>query len=70
MLNQFDFIIASVHSNLRMSIDKATERVVKAIEHPKTTILGHPTGRLLLSSREGYPLDWDAVFGKPAKSIR
>ena len=61
VLDQFDFIIASVHSNLRMSIDKATERVVKAIEHPKTTILGHPTGRLLLS-REGYPLDWDAVF--------
>ena len=61
VLDQFDFIIASVHSNLRMSIDKATERVVKAIEHPKTTILGHPTGRLLLS-REGHPLDWDAVF--------
>lgn len=61
VLDKFDFIIASVHSNLRMSIEKATERVVRAIEHPKTTILGHPTGRLLLS-REGYPLDWDAVF--------
>ena len=61
ILEKFDFIIASVHSNLRMSIDKATERVVRAIQHPRTTILGHPTGRLLLS-REGYPLDWDAVF--------
>lgn len=61
LLEQFDFVIASVHSNLRMNIDKATERVVRAIEHPCTTILGHPTGRLLLS-REGYPLDWDAVF--------
>jgi DNA polymerase (family 10) len=61
ILDKFDFIIASVHSNLRMSIEKATERVVRAIEHPRTTILGHPTGRLLLS-REGYPLDWDAVF--------
>lgn len=60
ILDQFDFIIASVHSNLRMNINKATERVVRAIEHPRTTILGHPTGRLLLS-REGYPLDWDAV---------
>jgi len=60
-LERFDFIIASVHSNLKMNIDKATERVVKAIENPYTTILGHPTGRLLLS-REGYPLDWDAVF--------
>ncbi len=61
ILEKFDFIIASVHTNLRMSIDKATERVVRAIQHPRTTILGHPTGRLLLS-REGYPLDWDAVF--------
>lgn len=61
LLDRFDFIIASVHSNLKMTIEKATERVVRAIQHPKTTILGHPTGRLLLS-REGYPLDWDAVF--------
>lgn len=61
LLEKFDFVIASVHSNLRMNIEKATERVVRAIEHPCTTILGHPTGRLLLS-REGYPLDWDAVF--------
>ena len=61
MLERFDFIIASVHSNLKMSIEKATERVVRAIENPFTTILGHPTGRLLLS-REGYPLDWDAVL--------
>lgn len=61
VLEKFDFIIASVHSNLKMNIEKATERVVRAIENPYTTILGHPTGRLLLS-REGYPLDWDAVF--------
>jgi DNA polymerase (family 10) len=61
ILDKFDFIIASVHSNLRMNIEKATERIVRAIQHPRTTILGHPTGRLLLS-REGYPLDWDAVF--------
>ena len=61
LLEKFDFVIASVHSNLRMTLEKATERLVRAIEHPCTTILGHPTGRLLLS-REGYPLDWDAVF--------
>jgi DNA polymerase (family X) len=61
LLEKFDFVIASVHSNLRMSREKATERVVRAIENPATTILGHPTGRLLLS-REGYPLDWDQVF--------
>ncbi|MDO8365987.1 MAG: PHP domain-containing protein [Saprospiraceae bacterium] len=66
LLEKFDFVIASVHSNLRMNIEKATQRVVRAIEHPCTTILGHPTGRLLLS-REGYPLDWDAVFEACAK---
>lgn len=61
ILAKFDFIIASVHSNLKMTKEKATERVLRAIRHPRTTILGHPTGRLLLS-REGYPLDWDAVM--------
>lgn len=61
LLGKFDFVIASVHSNLKMSREKATERVLRAIENPHTRILGHPTGRLLLS-REGYPLDWDAVF--------
>ncbi|MDX1913753.1 MAG: PHP domain-containing protein [Saprospiraceae bacterium] len=66
LLEKFDFVIASVHSNLRMNIEKATERVLRAIAHPATTILGHPTGRLLLS-REGYPLDWDAVFDACAR---
>lgn len=61
LLAKFDFIIASVHSNLRMDEAKATERVVKAIENPYTTILGHPTGRLLLS-RTGYPLNHDKVI--------
>lgn len=61
ILSKFDFVIASVHSNLRMSLEKATERVVRALENPYTTLLGHPTGRLLLS-REGYPLDWEKVF--------
>lgn len=55
-LKQFDFIIASVHSNLRMDEEKANNRLLKAIENPYTTILGHPTGRLLLS-RKGYPID-------------
>jgi DNA polymerase (family 10) len=66
LLAKFDFIIASVHSNLKMSREKATERILKAIENPFTTILGHPTGRLLLS-REGYELDWDAVLDACAR---
>ncbi len=67
VLDNFDFIIASIHSNLKMSIEKATERIVRAAEHPRTTMLGHPTGRLLLS-REGYPLDWNAVFEACARN--
>ncbi|MCB0632768.1 MAG: DNA polymerase/3'-5' exonuclease PolX [Lewinella sp.] len=61
ILQQFDFVIASVHSNLRMDEEKATQRLITAIENPYTTILGHPTGRLLLS-RQGYPIDHKAVI--------
>lgn len=66
VLEGFDFVIASVHSNLKMTKDKATERILKAIKNPFTTILGHPTGRLLLS-RQGYELDWQVIFEACAK---
>lgn len=61
VLKSFDFIVASVHSVLKMDKDKATQRLITAIENPYTTILGHPTGRLLLS-REGYPIDYKKVI--------
>lgn len=61
VLASFDLVIASVHSQLSMSEEKATERILKAIEHPATKILGHPTGRLLLS-RPGYPLDMERIL--------
>lgn len=61
ILARFDFIVASVHSNLKMDEEKATSRLIKAIENPYTTILGHPTGRLLLS-RSGYPIDFKKVI--------
>ncbi|MET4106631.1 helix-hairpin-helix domain-containing protein [Hymenobacter sp. UYP22] len=61
VLETFDFIVASVHSNLKMDEQKATTRVLRAIENPYTTMLGHPTGRLLLR-REGYPLNHKAVI--------
>jgi len=57
----FDIIIASIHSNLKMSEEKAMMRIIGAITNPYTSILGHPTGRLLLS-RKGYPLDFDLVL--------
>ena len=60
-LKTFDFVVASVHSQLKMTEEKATERLIKAIENPYTTILGHPTGRLLLS-RKGYDIDYKKVI--------
>lgn len=61
ILQKFDFIVASIHANLKMAEDKATARLIKAIENPYTTILGHPTGRLLLS-RKGYAIDYKKVI--------
>lgn len=61
VLATFDLVIASVHSNLKISEEKAMMRVMNAIENPYTTILGHMTGRLLLS-RNGYPLDHKKII--------
>ena len=61
VLASFDFIVASIHSALSMTRQKATARLIKAIENPYTTILGHPTGRLLLR-RDGYPIDHQAII--------
>ena len=61
VLASFDFIVASVHSNLKMDEAKATNRLLRAIENPYTTMLGHPTGRLLLR-RQGYPINYKAVI--------
>ncbi len=60
VLKSFELIIASVHSGLNMSEADATKRVLKAVENPYTSILGHMSGRLLLM-REGYPLDTDKI---------
>lgn len=61
VLETFDFVVASIHSNLKMDKEKATTRLLKAIENPYTTMLGHPTGRLILI-REGYEIDHKAVI--------
>ena len=61
VLAGFDFIIASVHSRFTMDEAEMTGRFLRAIASPYVTLLGHPTGRLLLS-REPYPVDLDAIF--------
>ena len=61
LLKQFDLVIVSVHQQLKMNEQKATARLIKAIENPYTTILGHATGRQLLI-RPGYPIDFKKVI--------
>lgn len=61
VLKTFDLVIASVHSNLGMPEEKANTRLIKAIENPYSTILGHMTGRLLLS-RNGYPVNHKMII--------
>jgi DNA polymerase (family X) len=67
ILRQFDFVIASVHSHFRMAETEMTNRIVKAMENPYVTMLGHPTGRLLLA-REGYPLNMTAIIEAAART--
>lgn len=61
ILSTFDVVIASIHSNIKMSEEKAMLRLLNAISNPYTTILGHMTGRLLLS-RPGYPVDYEKII--------
>ena len=56
ILSSFDYVVASIHSKFKMTEGEATKRVIKALKNKYVTILGHPTGRLLLS-RDGYPLN-------------
>jgi DNA polymerase (family 10) len=61
VLETFDYVVASVHSNFGLAESAQTERIIKAIENPYTTMLGHATGRLLLT-REPYKVDLTAVI--------
>ncbi|MBA3892084.1 MAG: DNA polymerase/3'-5' exonuclease PolX [Gemmatimonadales bacterium] len=67
VLARLDFVIASIHSRFNMSPPEMTARMLAAMDNPYLTIIGHPTGRLLLS-RDPYGLDLDAVIEKAAAS--
>ena len=66
VLAQMDLVIASVHSVFNQESAKMTERLIKAIENPNTSIIGHPTGRIQLR-RDSYPFDMHAVLTAAAK---
>jgi|tagenome__1003787_1003787.scaffolds.fasta_scaffold20875287_1 DNA polymerase (family 10) len=66
VLASFDFIIASVHSRFGMNREEQTDRIIKAVENPYTTVLGHVTGRLL-TKRPGYEVDMERILKACAK---
>lgn len=65
ILGLFDFVVGSVHSQFAIGEAAMTDRLLRALDHPRLTILGHPTGRQLLR-REPYPVNLDAVIQKAA----
>ena len=67
ILEGFDFVIASIHSSFTMKKDAMEKRILKAMENPYTTMLGHPTGRLLLS-RDGYQVDMMNIIDGAARN--
>jgi len=67
VLKKLDFVIASVHSHFNMPLEEMTQRITKAIRNPYTTILGHPTGRLLLA-REPYQADMIRLIDEASKT--
>lgn len=60
-LATFDFVVASIHSNFNLSTEEQTQRLIRAMENPYCSILGHPTGRVLLR-RDGYAPDMERVI--------
>jgi DNA polymerase (family 10) len=66
VLASFDYIVGSIHSHMNMTEAEMTARICKALSHPRLTMLGHATGRLLLR-REGYKVDLEAVIKTAAK---
>src|ERR687897_1031489 len=67
LLEQLDWVIASLHTSFRQSEKEQTGRMLRAMEHPLVDLIGHPTGRLL-ERREAYALDLDSVIAKAVET--
>jgi DNA polymerase (family 10) len=66
VLSHFDFVVASVHGRFKLDRQTQTQRIVRAVQNPFTTILGHMTGRQLLR-RPGYEVDVEAILNACAE---
>src|SRR5437588_1269662 len=67
VLEQMDIVIASVHSHFNQEPAQMTDRLLRVIENPNTSLMGHPTGRMLLR-RDGFTYDYDKIFSAAAKA--
>jgi DNA polymerase (family 10) len=67
VLERLDWVVASLHTSFRLSEQKQTERMLRALEHPLVDAIGHPTGRLI-ERREAYALDVDRVIAKAVET--
>jgi DNA polymerase (family 10) len=67
VLEELDWVIASLHTSFRMSETEQTDRMLRAMEHPLVDAIGHPTGRMI-GSREPYALDIDRVIEKAVET--
>jgi DNA polymerase (family 10) len=67
VLEELDWVIASLHTSFRMSEKEQTDRMLRAMEHPLVDAIGHPTGRMI-GSREPYALDIDRVIEKAVET--
>lgn len=67
ILERFDFVIASIHTHFRLPRKEQTRRIIKALENPFVTVLGHLTGRLLLT-RQGYEIDLEEIMDFSSKT--
>jgi DNA polymerase (family 10) len=67
LLEQLDWVVASLHTSFRLSEKEQTERMLRAMEHPLVDVIGHPTGRLI-ERRQPYPIDIDRVIAKAVET--
>ena len=67
VLEQLDWVVASLHTSFRLSEKEQTERMLRAMEHPLVDVIGHPTGRLI-ERRAPYAIDIDRVIAKAVET--